>query len=163
MRFRRPNRTLMRALIRAHRWRAQLESGAASSIEAIGRQENVNATYVRSDSAITVRTPPGRATRTNVVTRWAMREKSSMMPVNMTGYPSARKTALYAPDPTELQFARHTTFKLPSLGYADVPADDLSDCFNLTQTPLASHVIPAALGAAHFINDKRPPTDPDDD
>jgi alkylation response protein AidB-like acyl-CoA dehydrogenase len=30
-----------------------------------------------------------------------------MMPVNMTGYPSARKTALYAPDPTELQFARH--------------------------------------------------------
>jgi phospholipase C len=56
-----------------------------------------------------------------------------------------------------------TTFKLPSLGYADTPADDLADCFNLTQTPLAFHVIPAALDAAHFINDKRPPTDPDDD
>jgi hypothetical protein len=40
-----------------------------------------------------------------------MREKSSMMPVNMTGYPSARKTALYAPDPTELQFARHRCAK----------------------------------------------------
>jgi len=56
-----------------------------------------------------------------------------------------------------------TTFGLPSLGYADVAADDLSDCFNLTQTPLAFQVIPAALNAAHFINDKRPPTDPDDD
>jgi phospholipase C len=56
-----------------------------------------------------------------------------------------------------------TTFKLPSLGYADVPADDLSDCFNLTQSPLAYKVIPAALDAAHFLNDKRPPTDPDDD
>jgi hypothetical protein len=41
-----PNRTLIRALIRAYRWRAQLESGAISSIEAISRQENVNATYV---------------------------------------------------------------------------------------------------------------------
>jgi hypothetical protein len=41
-----PNRTLIRALIRAHRWRTQLESGAVSSIDAIGRKENVNATYV---------------------------------------------------------------------------------------------------------------------
>ena len=56
-----------------------------------------------------------------------------------------------------------STFKLPSLGYADAPADDLSDCFNLTHTPLTFHVIPAALKAAYFINDKRPPTDPDDD
>lgn len=56
-----------------------------------------------------------------------------------------------------------TTFKLPSLGYADTPADDLSDCFNLTQTPLSFKLIPAALDAAFFINDKRPPTDPDDD
>jgi hypothetical protein len=40
------NRPLIRALIRAHRWRAQLESGAVSSIEVIGRQENVNATYL---------------------------------------------------------------------------------------------------------------------
>jgi phospholipase C len=56
-----------------------------------------------------------------------------------------------------------TTFKLPSLGYADTPADDLSDCFDLTHTPLAFHVLPAALDAAHFINDKRAPTGPDDD
>ena len=56
-----------------------------------------------------------------------------------------------------------TTFNLPSLGYADAPADDLSDCFNLTQTPITFQTIPAPLDAAHFINDKRPPTDPDDD
>jgi phospholipase C len=56
-----------------------------------------------------------------------------------------------------------TTFSLPSLGYADVPADDLSDCFNLTHTPITFQKIPAALDAAHFINDKSPPTDPDDD
>jgi hypothetical protein len=52
---------------------------------------------------------------------------------------------------------------LPSLGYADAPADDLSDCFNLTQSPLAFQVIPAPLDAAHFINDNHPFTDPDDD
>jgi phospholipase C len=55
-----------------------------------------------------------------------------------------------------------TTFNLPSLGYADAAADDLSDCFNLAQTPLTFQVIPAPLDAAHFINDKRPPSDPDD-
>jgi phospholipase C len=54
-------------------------------------------------------------------------------------------------------------FNLPSLGYADNPADDLSDCFDLTQTPLSFQIIPAPLHAADFINDKRPPTDPDDD
>ncbi len=56
-----------------------------------------------------------------------------------------------------------TTFNLPSLGYADARADDLSDCFDLTQTPITFQKIPAALDAAHFINDKSPPTDPDDD
>jgi phospholipase C len=56
-----------------------------------------------------------------------------------------------------------TTFDMPSLGYADGPADDLSDCFNLTQVPLSFHAIPAALDAAHFINDKRPSTDPDNE
>jgi phospholipase C len=56
-----------------------------------------------------------------------------------------------------------TTYDLPSLGYADTPADDLSDCFNLTHAPVSFHTIPAALKAAYFINDKRPPTDPDDD
>jgi phospholipase C len=56
-----------------------------------------------------------------------------------------------------------TTFGLPSLGYADGPADDLSDCFSLTHSPITFHAIPAAHKAAYFINDKRPPTDPDDD
>jgi phospholipase C len=56
-----------------------------------------------------------------------------------------------------------TTFNLPSLGYADAPADNLSDCFQLTQPPNAFKLIPAAHDAAYFINDKRPPTDPDDD
>jgi phospholipase C len=56
-----------------------------------------------------------------------------------------------------------TTFKLPSLDYADRPADDLADCFNLTQPPTTFSAIPTALDAAYFINDKRPPTDPDDD
>jgi phospholipase C len=56
-----------------------------------------------------------------------------------------------------------STYNLPSLGYADTPADDLSDCFNLTHTPVTFHAIPAAVKAAFFINDKRPPTDPDDD
>jgi phospholipase C len=56
-----------------------------------------------------------------------------------------------------------TTYGLSSLGYADARADDLSDCFNANQTPTTFQTIPAPLDAAHFLNDKRPPTDPDDD
>jgi hypothetical protein len=52
---------------------------------------------------------------------------------------------------------------LESLGYADALADDLSDCFNFNQTPLAFHSIATPLGADHFLNDTTPPTDPDDD
>ena len=55
------------------------------------------------------------------------------------------------------------TFGLPSLGYADVAADDLSDCFNFSQTPLQFQRIPTSLNAEHFLTDRRPPTDPDDD
>jgi phospholipase C len=55
------------------------------------------------------------------------------------------------------------TFNLPSLGYADLPADDLMDCFNFNQTPLTFQTIPTPLDAAHFLNDPRAPTDPDDD
>jgi phospholipase C len=54
-------------------------------------------------------------------------------------------------------------FDLPSLGYADAYADDLSDCFDFNQTPLKFQTIPAALSAEHFLNDRRPHTDPDDD
>jgi phospholipase C len=54
-------------------------------------------------------------------------------------------------------------FGLPSLGYADAAADDLSDCFNFSQTPLQFHTIAAPLSAEHFLNDRTPPLDPDDD
>lgn len=56
-----------------------------------------------------------------------------------------------------------TVYGLPSLDYADARADDLSDCFNLDQSPLSFQMIPAPLSAEHFLNDPRPPTDPDDD
>jgi phospholipase C len=56
-----------------------------------------------------------------------------------------------------------TTFDLPSLDYADARADDLADCFDFTQTPLKYQTIRSLHGAAYFINDKRPPTPPDDD
>lgn len=55
------------------------------------------------------------------------------------------------------------TFNLPSLGYADVSADNLSDCFNFSQTPITFQTIAAPLKADYFLNDTRPPTDPDDD
>jgi phospholipase C len=55
------------------------------------------------------------------------------------------------------------TYGLPSLGYADAPADNLSDCFNFRQKPLTFQTIPAALDGQYFLNDQRPPTDPDDD
>lgn len=54
-------------------------------------------------------------------------------------------------------------FNLPSLGYADSYADDLSDCFNFHQPPLVFKTIDAPLKADYFLNDMAPPTDPDDD
>ncbi len=55
------------------------------------------------------------------------------------------------------------TFSLPSLGYADAYADDLSDCFDFNQTPIPFTTINAPLDAVHFLNDKSPRIDPDDD
>src|SRR5579871_6112487 len=54
-------------------------------------------------------------------------------------------------------------FNLPSLGYADAYADDLSDCFNFHQTPLVFQTIDAPVKADYFMHDTSPPTDPDDD
>lgn len=51
----------------------------------------------------------------------------------------------------------------PRVRFADARADDLSDCFNFSQTPLTFSTIPAPYSASHFLNDKRPPVDPDDD
>jgi phospholipase C len=55
------------------------------------------------------------------------------------------------------------TYNLPSLGYADAPADDLADCFDFSQTPITFQTISAPLKADFFLNDKRPRTDPDND
>ncbi len=54
-------------------------------------------------------------------------------------------------------------FGLPSLGFGDTNADDLFDCFNFQQQPQAFHQIAAPYDESYFLNDKRPPTDPDDD
>jgi phospholipase C len=54
-------------------------------------------------------------------------------------------------------------YGLPTLGFADSHADDLSDCFNFQQTPIPFRTITAPLGAEYFLNDRRPPLDPDDD
>ncbi len=51
----------------------------------------------------------------------------------------------------------------PGDGYADSRSDDLSDCFDFTQTPLPFQTIAAPLNAQYFQNDKTPPKDPDDD
>lgn len=55
------------------------------------------------------------------------------------------------------------TFSLPSLGYADAYADDLSDFFNFNQTPLVFQTINTPLDATYFLNDRSPKSDPDDD
>ena len=54
-------------------------------------------------------------------------------------------------------------FKLPSLGYADARADDFSDCFDLTQTPISFEAVPAKFDRHFFLTVKRPVTPPDDD
>jgi phospholipase C len=54
-------------------------------------------------------------------------------------------------------------FKLPSLGYADAYADDLSDCFNFQQTPLTFQTISAPLSASFFMHEPIIDTDPDTD
>lgn len=55
------------------------------------------------------------------------------------------------------------TFSLPSLGYADKPADDLSDIFDFNQMPLNFETVPSEYDVKHFVNDTRTPSDPDDD
>lgn len=54
-------------------------------------------------------------------------------------------------------------FGLAPLGYADAYGDNLSDCFDFSQTPLVFHTISAPLRADHFLNDRTPPDDPDTD
>ncbi len=53
-------------------------------------------------------------------------------------------------------------YYLPSLGYADALADDLSDCFDFHRHNVFRKIA-APHDAKYFVNDKTPPTDPDDD
>jgi len=63
------------------------------------------------------------------------------------------------------------TFSLPNIApgaspaYADATTNtgDLSDCFDFNQPPLTFQTIPAPMDAKHFLEDKTPPTDPDED
>ncbi len=55
-----------------------------------------------------------------------------------------------------------TVFDLPSLGFGDVNADDLTDCFNFGQKPMTFHTIKAPLDANYFLNDKSPQPDSDE-
>jgi len=65
----------------------------------------------------------------------------------------------------EKTFGLSTVAPGASPAYADTFADtgDLSDCFDYNQTPLTFQTIVAPLDAAHFLNDKSAPLDPDDD
>lgn len=56
-----------------------------------------------------------------------------------------------------------TTFAVASVGYADDRADDLSDCFDFNQTPLTFRPISAQLDSSHFLKERGPDLDPDDD
>ena len=59
-----------------------------------------------------------------------------------------------------------SNFNLPSLGYADAPADNLSDIFNFAQTPIGFQTIqqpPPPLDQATCASDSGPASDPDDD
>jgi phospholipase C len=61
-------------------------------------------------------------------------------------------------------FLKYTeeVFALPSLGTRDVNADDLSDCFDYTQTPQPYTQIPVTFDANYFINNPDSAA-PDDD
>ncbi len=54
-------------------------------------------------------------------------------------------------------------YSLPSLNYADARADDLSDCFDFSQTPLTFQTVPSHYDADYFLHDTRPPLPPDTD
>jgi hypothetical protein len=54
-------------------------------------------------------------------------------------------------------------YGLPSLGYADARADNLSDCFHFDQKAREFHTIRAPHDARYFLRRKDPPLDPDND
>ena len=54
-------------------------------------------------------------------------------------------------------------FTLPSLGTRDAISDDLSDCFDFTQTPETFVPVPVQYGPSFFLNAKPANKPPDDD
>jgi len=56
-------------------------------------------------------------------------------------------------------------FGLPNIspGYVDNTDDDLSDCFDFSQTPVAFHAFRTKFDAKHFLDDTSPAKPPDDD
>jgi len=54
-------------------------------------------------------------------------------------------------------------FDLPTLGFADAVADDLSDCFDFTQAPLKFQQFNAPLKRDFFLHDPRPPGEVDEE
>jgi len=65
----------------------------------------------------------------------------------------------------EATFGVGTVAPGASPAYADATTNtgDLSDGFDFNQTPLTFQTIQAPMDAKHFLDDKTPPTDPDDD
>jgi phospholipase C len=55
------------------------------------------------------------------------------------------------------------TFGLPSMGTTDARADDLSDCFNFSQSPTPFTPISAPLGPSYFLKQPLSSRPPDDD
>jgi hypothetical protein len=55
-----------------------------------------------------------------------------------------------------------TNFNLPSLGYADAPADDLSDFFNYDQSPTVFQAITPPADTSDCVGNSDA-SDPDDD
>jgi phospholipase C len=55
------------------------------------------------------------------------------------------------------------TFNLGSLGTTDVRSDNLSDCFDFSQTPIKFQTIPAPHDAAYFLKQPISTQNPDDD
>lgn len=54
-------------------------------------------------------------------------------------------------------------FGLSSLGYSDASADDFSDCFDYNQNRLTFQTVSAPIEAKHFLEDRTPPSPPDND
>jgi phospholipase C len=83
---------------------------------------------------------------------------------------SAYTSAAYV-DNTRMDFGTILRFLEKNFGIAEGALDfadarsttDLTEFFNLNQVPRIFETIPSTRDASYFINDKTPPSDPDDD